>query len=101
MTLANKLFHPAQDVFGLSEFSQTQEKAELLEIINKVSNLQNGKSETIEQFNKRSYATQLKERQNALNQSKVFEEAISMIGDSIQDMHKETEEKVNKMRFYT
>ena len=99
VTLANKLFHLVQDIFGLSEFFQTQEMAEFLENINKVSNLQTGKSETIEQFNKRSNATQLNVGQIALNQRKVFEEGISMKGDSFQDMHIETEQKDNKMRF--
>ena len=40
-----------------------------------------------------SYATQSKIEQNALMESKVFEQAINVMGDTIENMDKEKEQK--------
>ena len=59
---------------------------EFVEIRKKESKVQNDISQTIENYNKRSFPTQTKIGQNALFQSKVFEQAMYMIADTIEDM---------------
>ena len=57
---------------------------------------QNELSQTIEENFKESYPTQSKLTQNDLIPSKVFEQAINIIGDTIEDMDIEIEQKDNK-----
>ena len=73
--------------------------AEFIEFIIKYSKVQNEISQTIEKYNKESYSPQSKRRQNDLNESKVFEQAINIIGDTIEDMDIEIEQKDNKIEF--
>ena len=52
---------------------------------------------TIEKYNIESYSTQSKIGQKALIQSKVFEQATNSMGDTIEDMDIERQEKDNKI----
>ena len=70
--------------------------AEFIEII-KNSKVQNEITQTIEKYNKESYLTQSRIGQNALIQNKVFEQAMNIMGDTIEDMDIEIEQKVNKI----
>ena len=70
--------------------------AEFIEIIKKDSKVQNEISETIEMFNKE---TQSKLGQNALIQSKIFEQAINIKGDTFEDMDIQIELKDKNNRF--
>ena len=65
----------------------------------KDSKVQNEISKTIEKYNKESYSTQSKTGQSALIQSKVFEQAMNIMGDSIKDMDIEREDEDNKIEF--
>ena len=49
---------------------------------------------------KKTFATQSKLVQNALIQCKVFEQTIKIMGDTIEDMDIEKEEKVKKNWFF-
>ena len=60
------------------------------------SKVQNEISETTEKSIKESYATQSRIGQNALIQSKVFEQAIKIMGDTIEDMDIEIQQKDNQ-----
>ena len=60
--------------------------AEFIEIIRKDWKVQNEISQTLEKHNKESYSTQSKKNQNALIQSKVVEQAVNIMGDTIEDM---------------
>ena len=62
-----------------------------MEVTKKDSKVQNEITQTIETYNKESYSTQSKTGQNALMQSKVFEQAINIMGDTIEDMDIEIE----------
>ena len=73
--------------------------AEFIEIMKKDSKVQNEIPQFIEKYNKESYATQSKEGRNALIQSKVFEQAINIMGDTIEDMDIEIEQKDNEIEF--
>ena len=61
----------------------------------KDSNVQNEISQTIENNSKESYATQSKVEKNALKRSKVFEQAINIMGDTIEELDIEKEIKDN------
>ena len=65
----------------------------------KDSKIQNGITQTIEKYNKKSYSTQSRIGRNALMQNKAFGEAIKIMGDTIEDMDKKIEQKDNKMEF--
>ena len=67
--------------------------AHFIEIIKENSKVQNEITQTIEKYDEESYSTQSQTGQNALNQNKAFEQAIKIIGDSIEDMHIEIEQK--------
>ena len=73
--------------------------AEFLEIIKKESNVQNDISQTIEKYNKESYSTQSKIGQNGSLLSKFFEQATNIMGENIEDMDIEIEQKDNKIEF--
>ena len=68
---------------------------EFIEFVQKDSKFQNEISQTIKKYNKESYSTQSKKRLNALVQSKVFEQAMKITGDTNEDMDLELEQKDN------
>ena len=72
--------------------------AELIEIMKK-SKVQNDNSQTIEKYNKESFSTQSKIGQDTLIQSKVFEQATNIMGDTFEDMDAEIEQKGIKIEF--
>ena len=61
------------------------------------SKVENEITQTLEKYDKESYSAQSRIGQNALIQSKVFEEAIIKMGDTIEDMDREMEQKDNKL----
>ena len=71
--------------------------AEFIEVIKKGSKFRNEISQTIEKYNKESYATQSKIGQNASIQRKVFEQAINKMSDTIGSMDTEIEQEDNKI----
>ena len=70
---------------------------EFKEIIKKI--LRFRITQTIKKYNKESNSTQSKQGQIALIQNKVFEQAIKIMGDAIDDMDKEIEQKDYKVEF--
>ena len=73
--------------------------AEFIEIMKKDSKVQNEISQTIDKYNKESFSTRSQIGQNALIQSKVFKQAINIMGETISDMDIEKEQKDNKIQF--
>ena len=73
--------------------------AEFIEIMEKDSKIQNEISQTIENYNKESYSTQSNVGHNASIRSKVFEQAITITRDTIEDMDMEIEQKDDKIEF--
>ena len=73
--------------------------AEFIEVIKKDANVQNDILQTIDKYNKESFSTRSQIGQNALIQSKVFKQAINIMGETISDMDMEIEQKDNKIRF--
>ena len=72
---------------------------EFIEIIEKDANIQNEFPQTIDKYNKESFSTRSQIGQNALIQSKVFKQAINILGETISDMDVEIEEKDEKIQF--
>ena len=72
---------------------------EFIEVIKKDAKIQNENSQTIDKYNKESFSTRSQIGQNALIQSKVFEQAINIMGETISDMDMEIEQKDNKIQF--
>ena len=72
---------------------------EFMEIIKKDANIQNEISQTIDKYNKESFSTRTQIGQNDLIQSKVFKQAINIMGETISDMDMEIEQKDNKIQF--
>ena len=72
---------------------------DFFEIIQKDSKTQDNISQTFDKYNNQSYATRSKLGQNALIQSSIFKEAINIMGDTINDMDIEIEQKDNKINF--
>ena len=68
-------------------------------IIQKDTKIQNEISNIIDKYNNQSFATRSKLGENALIQSSVYKEAINIMGDTINDMDKEIEQKDNKISF--
>ena len=62
------------------------------------SKVQHEISQTIEKYNEESFSTQSKIGQNALFQSKLFEEAIHIMDDTIEEMDIEIEQKWNFLK---
>ena len=62
--------------------------AEFIEVMKKDSKVQNEISQTIEKYNKKSYATQSKLGQHDSTQSKVFEQPVNKMGDTFEDVDK-------------
>ena len=73
--------------------------AEFIEIIEKDPNIQNEISQTIDKHNKESISKRSQRGQKALIQSKVFKQAINIMGETISDMDIELEQKDNKTQF--
>ena len=72
---------------------------EFIEIIKKDVNIQNEISQTIDKYNKESFSTRSQIGQKALIQSKIFKQAINIMGETISDMDVEIEQKDNKIQF--
>ena len=72
---------------------------EFIEIIKKDANIQNENPQTIDKYNKESFSTRCHIGQIALLQSKVFKQAINIMGETVSDMDVEREQKVNKIPF--
>ena len=70
-----------------------------MENIKKDCKVQKEISQTIEKYNKGSASTESKKGKNVLIQSKTFEQAINIMGDTIEDMDIEIEQKDNKIEF--
>ena len=83
----------AMEVFLLIKPFLLQYMAEFLEFFEKGSKVQKEISQTLEKYIKELYATQSKIGQNALIQSKFFEQAIIILQDTIEDMGIEREQK--------
>ena len=78
----------------------SQQMAEFIEIIlKKDSKVQNEITQTVEKYNKESDSKQSKIGQNAVIQSKVFEQAVNIMRDTFEDMDIEKEQKDNKIEF--
>ena len=73
--------------------------ADFIEIIQKDTKIQNDISNIVDKYNNQSLATRSKLGQNALIQSNIFKEAINIMGDTINDMDVEIEQKENKILF--
>ena len=73
--------------------------SDFIEIIKKDTIVQKDISQTIEKYNKESFSTRSQIGQNALIQSKIFKQAIEIMGDTISDMDIELEQKDNKISF--
>ena len=89
-----------EKMFLFNNFLSNQ-MVELIQIITKKKILKSRTtfSETIEKNNEESYTTQGKKSQNASIQSKVIEQAINVMGDTIEDMVIEREQEDNKTEF--
>ena len=72
---------------------------EFIEIIKKNANIQIENSQTIIKYNKESFSTRSQIGQKALIQSKVFKQAINIMGETISDMDMEVERKDDKIQF--
>ena len=72
---------------------------EFKEIIKKDANIQNETSQTIDKYNKEPFSTRSQIGQKCLIQSKVFKQAINIMGETISDMDMEIEQKDNKIQF--
>ena len=72
--------------------------AEFIEIIKKILNYKTRYHKPLKNIIK-SYSTQSKIGQNALIQNKVFEQAINLMGDTIEVLDIEIEQKDNRIEF--
>ena len=72
---------------------------DFIEIIQKDTKIQNDISNIIDKYNNQSNATRSKLGENAIIQSSIYKEAINIMGDTINDMHLEIEQKDNKISF--
>ena len=70
-----------------------------IEIIKKDTKIQDEISRTVEKYNNESFSTRSQIGQNALIQSKIFKQAVEIMGDTIDDMDIEIEQKDNKISF--
>ena len=78
----------------------SQSMAEFIESLMKYSKVRNEISKTIEKKKYiESYSAQSKIGQNASYQSKVFEQAINIIGDTIENMDIQKEQKDKRIEF--
>ena len=72
---------------------------DFIKTIQKNSQVQNNISQVIDKYNKQSYATKSELGRNALIQSSIYKEAINIMGDTINDIDIEIEQKDNKINF--
>ena len=72
---------------------------DFIEIGQKDSKIQNDISNIIDKYNNQSYATRSRLGENALIQSSIYKKAINIMGDNINDMDVEIEQKDNKISF--
>ena len=72
--------------------------AEFIEFIKKILNYKTRYHKPLKNIIK-SYSTQSKIGQNALIQNKVFEQAINLMGDTIEVLDIEVEQKDNRIEF--
>ena len=72
---------------------------DFIEIIQKDTKIQNDISNIVDKYNNQSYATRSKPGENAIIQSSIYKEAINIMGDIINDMDIENEEKDIKISF--
>ena len=70
-----------------------------IETLKKDTDIQNEISQTNEKYNKVSFSTRSQIGQNALFQSKVFKQALNIMGETISDKDKELQQKDNKKQF--
>ena len=70
-----------------------------IETITKDTKIQDEISQTVEKYNNESFSTRSQIGQNALIQSKIFKQAIEIMGGTIDDMDIEIEQNVNKISF--
>ena len=73
--------------------------ADFIEIIQKDSKIQNDVSNIVDKYNNQSLSTRSKLGQHAIIQSSIYKEAINIMGDTINDMDVELEQKDNKISF--
>ena len=84
-----------QGSFRIEQAFSSTEVAEFIEIKKKYSKVQNGVSQTIEKYIKESYSTQSKIGQNAFIPNKASEQAIKIVGVTIEVMDIEIEQTDN------
>ena len=72
---------------------------DFIEIIQKDTKIQNDISNIVDKYNNQSYPTKSILGKNALIQSSIYKEAISIMGDTIINMDVEIEQKDNKISF--
>ena len=72
---------------------------DFIEIIQKDTKIQNDILNIVDKYNNQSYATKSILGKNALIQSSIYKEAINIMGDTINDMDVEIEQKDNKLSF--
>ena len=72
---------------------------DFIEIIQKDTKIQNDISNIVNKYNNQSYATKSILGKHALIQSSIYKEAINIMGDTIDDMDIEIEQKDNKISF--
>ena len=72
---------------------------DFIELIQKGTKIQNDISNIVDKYNNQSYATKSILGKNALIQSSIYKEAINIMGDTINDMDVEVEQKDNKISF--
>ena len=77
----------------------SNEMGEFIESVKKDVNIQNEISKTIDKYTKESFSTRSQIGQNASIQSKIFKQAINIMGETISDMDVEIEQKDNKIQF--
>ena len=73
--------------------------SDFIEIIQKDTKIQNNISNIVDKYNNQSYTTRSILGENALIQSSIYKEAINIMGDTINDMDIEIEQKTNKISF--
>ena len=73
--------------------------SDFIEIIQKDTKIQIDISNIIDKYNNQSYEARSKLGENALIQSSIYKEAINIMGDTINDMDLEIEQKDNKISF--
>ena len=71
-----------------------------METLKKDPNIRNDIPQTIQKYNKESFATRSQVGQNAQIQNKVFSQATLSMGETISDMDMEIEQKFNQNTYF-